>query len=64
MLFAVVGMSLLQMLYITMLRVIRVNLNFYPVMYLFTLVFIIASLRFLYSDKELIIKRLRSKNEK
>ncbi len=64
MLFAVAGMSLLQMLYITMLRVIRVNPNFYPVMYLFTLVFIIASLRFLYSDKELIIKRLRSKNEK
>ncbi|MCR5506626.1 MAG: LPS export ABC transporter permease LptF [bacterium] len=62
MIFAISGMVGYQMLYISLFDLIRVHPNLYPIVYVVTLFSIIVMLRFLYSDKPLIIKRLRKKS--
>ena len=64
MLFAVFCMIGYEMFFISIFNTLRIHSNFYPFAYILTLISIIAMLKILYMEKELTIKRLRSKNEK
>ena len=64
MIFSVFGMIGFQMLYISIFNMLRVHPNLYSIVYILTFISIGVMLRFLYSDKGLITKRIKLKNEK
>ncbi len=64
MFFAVFVMIVFQFLYISFFNFLRIHPNWYPLVYLFTITALIVMLRFLYSDKVLITKGFKRKNEK
>ncbi len=64
MIFSVFGMIGYQMLYISMFNMLRIHPKMYPVIYLFSFLSIVVMLKLLYSDKELMAKRIKSTNEK
>ena len=64
MLFAVSTMVGFQFIYISFFNFLRIHPNLYPLIYIFTITAVVVMLRFLYSDKVLVIKGFKRKNEK
>ncbi len=61
MMFAVLGMVGVEMSYIAMFNSLRVYKNFYPVIYILTLIIIFMLFRFLYTEKTIKFKMIKFK---